>query len=263
MGMVRPEFSHRSLHGAPRGRRRLLIATLLVLLIFVLDTLSGGIVRSATRVVASRIWRGVSLSAAGEYIARQSALVKENARLRDELSRAQERALAYESVRRENDLLKTMLQLAQSSHGLAAPVVSSYRASPYGTFLIGAGRNRGIARDDLVLSDAGFVVGRVADAQDSTSIVRSVFANGSNIDVVVAEAAATARGEGGGNARVSLPRSIDVQSGDAVVSPAYGGRAVGIVGKVEEVSTSAEKIVYISLPVNISTLRYVYVQTVP
>ncbi len=265
--MARQEFSHRSLNGAPRGRSRLLFATLLILLIFGLDSLLGGPFRNFTRSVAAHVWSGVTsvqhgISGSG-FFARNNTLAAENAALKDELARFQERAAAYGALKEENSTLRSMVRFTQTSQGITAPVVSSYHASPYGTFLIAASVNDAIAPGDIVLSETGFAVGKIADVGETHTLVRAAFQSGTQIDVVVGNAAVSATGEGSGNARVNVPRGIDVQVGDTVIAPGFAGHPVGIVGKVEEVSTTAEQKVYIVLPVNVSLLRFVHVIPAP
>ncbi len=265
--MARHEFSHRSLHGAPRGRSRLLFATVLILCIFAIDALLGGPIRNTVRSIASTIWVGAGsarASVAGSgFFARNSKLASENEALKRELAQVRERAAAYGSISEENDTLRTMLHFAESAQGITAPVVSSYHASPYGTFMVSAGRNDAIARGDVVLSETGYVIGRVADVGDTHTLVKTAFQSGSTVDVVVGNAAVSAKGEGGGNARVDVPRGIDVRVGDTVIAPTFAGYPVGIVGKVEEVSTTAEQKVYIVLPVNLSLIRFVYIVPAP
>ncbi len=261
--MARQEFSHRSLHGAPRGRSKLLFATVLILCVFGLDALLGGPFRNFVRSVAGGMWNVSSSAkqsvAESGFFSRNSTLAQENAQLKRELASVRERASAYGALREENETLRSLLRFTQTSQGVTAPVVSSYHASPYGTFLVAAGANDAIAPGDIVLSETGYAVGRVVDVGSSHTLVKAVFHAGAEIDVVVGNAALTATGEGSGNALVNVPRGISVEVSDTVIAPTFAGHPVGIVGKVEEVSTTAEQKVYIVLPVNLSTIRFVYI----
>lgn len=265
--MVRPEFSRRSIQRAPRGRNALLFATICILCIFALDTVLGGPFRNFIRTAASSMWQGAASIRGGVagsgFFSRNSTLAHENESLKRELSQVRERAAAYSTLKEENATLRVMLRMTEQSQGITAPVVSSYHASPYGTFMIAAGAKDTIAKGDLVLSETGYVVGRVADVGETRTLVQTAFQSGSTIDVVVGNAAVSAIGEGGGNARVSIPRGIDVQVGDSVVSPVLGGHPVGVVGKVEEISATAEQKVFIVLPVNLSLMRFVYIVPAP
>jgi cell shape-determining protein MreC len=143
--------------------------------------------------------------------------------------------------------------------GITAPVVSSVRSSPYGTFLIGAGSADGITTGSMVLTVGGFVVGVVGDTGLHASIVTELFAPGASTEVIVHGVPGTARGYGAGNARITIPRGLAITVGDPVVAPGLGQRAVAIVGEVSSSSASASEEIYIRLPVNLATLAFVYV----
>jgi rod shape-determining protein MreC len=235
--------------------------------VFALDALLGGPFRNFIRGSAGTLWSSVastrsSVSGSG-FFSRNSTLARENQTLRHELDQVRGRAVAYTALKEENDSLRAMVRLTQTSAGITAPVVSSYHASPYGTFSVSAGANDAIAPGDLVLSENGFVVGRVADVGETHTLVKTIFKSGSMIDVVIGNAAVSATGQGGGNARVSVPRGITVQAGDTVISPVLGGHPVGVVGNVQEISTTAEQKVFIVLPVNLATMRFVYIIPAP
>jgi len=251
---------------APRGRsgrRRLIYATLLVIVVFALDALTGGNIRELTQRAGSSLWklsenvrRGVFDSG---YFRTHRSLAEKNAQLRAEIERGNENAASYIALKQENEILRSLLQVSQDENGITVPVVSSMSASPYGTFLIGAGRANGMVQGSLVLTPGGFVVGVVSEVREKTSLVREVFAGAAQADVLINGAAAPAEGRGGGNARVAMPRGIAILEGDPVIAPLFGGRPVGVVGKVDSDSSNADQTVYVVLPINISSLRFVHI----
>jgi cell shape-determining protein MreC len=245
------------------GRSKLLYATLLVLFLFFLDLLSNGAVRGLAQYGASHVWRGAqhvrsSVLDSG-YFSSRRALAREAEMLRTQLLGSEERAAALAALERENELLRSLLHLSQRERGVTAPVASSFRSSPYGTFLIGAGEDEGVVEGSLVLSEGGFVVGRVSEARQRTSLVKEIFAGGAREDVMIHGIVASASGRGGGNARIFMPRAVSIAEGDIITAPAFSNRPVGLVGKVESDSASAEQTVYASAPVNLASLQYVYV----
>ncbi len=245
------------------ARSKLLYATLLVLLLFFLDLLSGGAVRGLVRSGLSQMWRASSSvhSALFEsgYFSSRRALTDEIEALKAKVQANEEKAAAFEVASSENELLRSLLNLARQERGVMASVVSSVRASPYGTFLIAAGKSEGIVAGSLVVTEGGFVAGRVSEVQGEVSLVKEIFAGGARTDVMISGAIASASGRGGGNARVAMPRAVPISVGDVVTAPELGGRAVGLVGRVESESASAEQTVYVSLPTNLGSLRYAYV----
>jgi cell shape-determining protein MreC len=261
------EFSHRSSHGAKAGRRRLLALTALVVLLLLIDLITGGGVRGLVRSVTASVWASterarLNISESG-YFSSRRALADDNARLRAEVALLREKAAAHDVLESEVAQLRTALALAGGNTGVTAPVVSSFRSSPYGSFLIGVGSDDSVAAGDLVITAGGFLVGVVSEVLGRTASVKEIFAAGESVDALIGETAVIVEGSGGGNAETSVPRGIEVHEGDAVIALQYGARALGIVGKVESSPASADQRVFIRLPLNLSSLRYVFVLHAP
>lgn len=257
------EFSHRSSHEAKQNRRRLMAATALVVVLVVLDMLTGGSVRSLARSLGSSIWQGTERVRAAilesGYFATHRALARENAALRSQVAQYQEKAAGYDVLASENAQLRAALHFSQGENTITAPVVSSFRSSPYGTFMIGAGERDALQVGSAVLSDGGFVLGTVSDVHAKTSMIKAALSAGERIDALIGETAVTIFGDGGGNGHASVPLGIVVTEGTPVVSPAHGGRAIGIVGRIDAPPASPDQTVYVHVPFNLSSLRYVYV----
>jgi cell shape-determining protein MreC len=171
----------------------------------------------------------------------------------------EEEAARFKSLQEENDALREMAALAATEPGVTAPVLSSFDSSPYGTFTIGAGASSGITEGSIVLTQGGFVLGSVTDVAARTATVEAFFAPGKKIDMNVGGVAFVADGRGGGNARGEIARDALVKTGDTVLIPAFAHRPAGIVGELQAASSSAFTTLYIRLPFNLDTLRYVYV----
>ncbi len=255
--------------------RKVRAATALVVVLVLLDIVTGGGVRTAAREGAAALSRAFggtfsALASSGIFSSR-AALQIQNQELAAELQQYQLRAAFASVLQAENDQLSSLARLAKASPGITAPVVSSVISSPYGTFLIGAGSADGVALGSLVLASAAggdassaanaFIIGRVASVQPRVSAVAEVFAPGSSINAIIHGASVVLTGSGGGNAYASLPRDAMVIGGDAVLSPDLGGYAVGTVGHVASSSAQALQDVYVSVPVNLGSLQYVYVVT--
>ncbi|OGG71160.1 hypothetical protein A3F27_02460 [Candidatus Kaiserbacteria bacterium RIFCSPHIGHO2_12_FULL_53_13] len=248
--------------GPGRERKRLIAASALVIVLFVFDIFSGGQVRAQARDSVSSVWKlGVSAGKAvrgSGFFSSRAALEKENAALKDQLARSQVRAAAYQALKDENAALRGMLRISENELGITAPVVSSFRASPYGTFLVGAGSSDAVTPGSLVLTEENFVIGRVADVSPHSALVNELFAPNVSTDALIRGAGVSVDGQGGGNARANVPREVQVEIGDPVTSPVLKGRTIGVVGAVEEDPASAYKRVYIRLPVNLAALQFVY-----
>jgi len=246
-----------------RARQRLIFATILIVILFILDALFGGPLRLALQSGAATVWK-VTASARNAitgsgYFTSHRTLAQQNETLEEQLAASQSDAAAYQGLKEENDELRAFLHLASSTPGLTAPIVSSFRASPYGTFMIGAGTADGVVPGSIVMSTEDFAIGTVTSAEVHTALVTGSFASGSSIDVLIGTTAAVANGRGGGNAIAMVPREASIHENDAVVAPSLGSHQIGIVGHVDDSASSAEQTVYIQLPINLSSLRYVYI----
>ena len=249
-----------------RQRRKLLLATLIVIALFGIDILTHGFIRAQVRVVGSAVWRAADGMVRGMtgsgILATRSKLARENEELKHQVAQLEERLAAMRAAEVENEELRAIAHVAALQNGVAAPIISSLKASPYGTFLIGAGASEGVQRGATVLSKEGFVIGEVTEVAVHQALVKELFASRSKLDTRVGTIPITLLGSGGGNAVGEAPRGSQIATGTPVSVPSLGGRLVGLVGKTEgNVSTPSVK-VYVRTPVNIETIRFVYVVNV-
>ncbi|MBM3261143.1 rod shape-determining protein MreC [Candidatus Kaiserbacteria bacterium] len=247
------------------ARRRLWAATFLVVAIFLLDLATQGLIRSATQSAAASLsGTGIktfeAIKESGIFRTRAS-LAAENEDLKARLATYESQALSFKALKEENKQLAEMARLAHADSGLTVSVVSAFRSSPYGTFLIGAGADDGITIGSLVLTDDGFVIGHVTDVSTRTALVSEILGPSKKIDAIVAGSATVFTGSGGGNARAQVPRDIEVSVGDRITSQDTHARTIGVVGKIESSPADAYSTVYMRLPQNIATLRHVFVAT--
>lgn len=257
-------FSYRDDH-VGIGRRRLIIATIVVVAIFGVDLVTGGAVRAIVRsgaVKVSLVFHAVGARIdAGGYFATHAALASQNEALQAQVSSLEERAALATALQAQVTALSAMAHLAQMQEGITAPVASSFIASPYGTFLIGAGVNEGVSVNAIVLSGDGTAVGTVSGVSANAATVTEIFAPGRSTDATIDGVSVTLRGSGGGNATTQVPHGVTVLQGDAVIAPGLSGHVIGLVGHVNTDPSSAAMQVSIGSPVNLSSLQYVFVVT--
>ncbi|HWP61008.1 MAG TPA: rod shape-determining protein MreC [Candidatus Paceibacterota bacterium] len=247
-----------------RARRRLLIATAIVVLLVVFDLVSGGMVRHVVRRAVEPIWGGVS-SALGhigtDLFSTRASLAAQNAALKAQVTALQQDGVQVSALEAENAQLRSLVHLAAAAQGIAAPVVSSFTSSPYGTFTIGVGSSGGVTKGALVLTADGFVIGRVSDVSTHDALVTETFAPGQSIDVIVDGVPVSLKGAGGGEAEGQIPASVTVATSGVAVAPSLGQRPVGIVGSAMQNSDNAYQRVLVRIPSNLNSLSYVYVET--
>lgn len=240
------------------------IVALIIVALFGLDTITSGIVRSYVRTIGTIAWSTAvsavtAIDSSGVLASRQS-LIRENDALKEQLSLLQEHSARFKELEADNARLQELAHLvARDPGGIAVRMLSSFQASPYGTFLIGSGKNAGITIGSVVLTPGGYLLGTISDVDSETASVKALLSPGENIDLIANEVAFSAQGYGGGNARGEMPRTALIAVGDAVTSPKHYNRIVGIIGAIESASSSASQKVFMRLPTNLATLRYVYI----
>lgn len=259
---MRNQYSHHA--RSSRLFISLAIAILISVAFFGFDTLTGGLVRSYARTVGALFWGAAAgtfetIDGSGILKSRRS-LAAENQQLRDDIERRSEESARFTALTAENaDLAQLAGLRSTEGGGHAARVLSSFHSSPYGTFLIGAGKKDGIILGDIVLTPGGFVLGTVSDLDSHTATVRALFAPGDETELVIGESAFSATGRGAGNARASLSRDARVRVGDAATVPSLDGRAAAVVGLIEVASSSATQTLYLRVPANLDVLRFVFI----
>ena len=241
-----------------------LLVLLISTLAFGLDTLSGGLVRSYTRTISSLAWRAASgvigsIDRSG-ILRTRSSLAGENNSLKAQVAERDEEFARLNALESENAMLSEMVHLVSAEKaGLSVRVLSSFHSSPYGTFIIGVGKNDGVGIGSIILTPGGFVLGTVTDVDVHTATVEELFAPMQSVDLIVHSVAFSAQGRGGGNAKAEVPRDAKVAIGDTAIAPAFGGRVAGVIGSIESASSSATQTLFIRIPVNLDTLQFVYV----
>jgi rod shape-determining protein MreC len=243
-------------------RTRLLYATVLICIIFLLDLISGGKLRGLARVSAGFIHTAVgqaseSMLETGLFSTRHH-LASENARLQAALDEYKKQDALYAAEHDENVRLRALVGLSQKISGKAAMVTSSLTASMYGTFTIDRGSKDGVTRGVAVYTADGYAIGMVAEVNDHASLVHELFAPNATVEAVIGDTRVVLEGQGGGNARAHAPRESKIQIGDVARAPNVSA-PVGIVEHIDAESTGADQVLYVRIPSNLEHLLIVYV----
>jgi len=237
-------------------------ATALVIIIFLLDLIAGGRLRSLVRLGASDVY--VSLIEMGDKVfgsglfSTREQLEKENSQLKAELVAYQQKDTAYSSVQDENAHLRALVGLASRMPGRTASITSSLYASAYGTFTVDVGIEDGVSRGSVVFTPDGYAIGVISETSSHSSLVSELFAPDVSTEAVVGTTHVVLEGQGGGNARAHVPRESSIATGDVVRAPSVDA-PVGLVEHVESNPNGADKEIYVRVPSNLQTLMLVYV----
>lgn len=238
-------------------------ATVLVVLLIGIDVVTGGSVRSVARAgvsgTLSIMHASLARVAESGFFSSRSELAHQNAALSARVAELEERSALSTALESQLEALAQADHVVATAPGITVPVVSSSIASPYGTFLIGAGASEGIAAGAIVLSTQGTVIGTVSDVGAHSASVLEIFSAGRVTDALIDGAPLSVRGAGGGNGKTLAPHGVEISVGDAVIAPELGERPIGIVGHVNADPSNAATEVYIGTPTAMDALQYVVV----
>lgn len=210
--------------------------------------------------LSSLFWRiGVPVMAF-----RNSLNATENAQLRAELASTTAALADRDALYRENVLLKAQFGRDTALHGILAGVVMAPPGIPYDTLLIDAGSAQGISTGDLVSAGGTTVIGTVSEVYATASRVKLFSSPGESYQAFVVHGATSIpvsiEGQGAGSMEGQIPAGSVVAEGDTVEFPGIAGGFVGQVSHVDAKNGESFQTVYVRLPVDLFSLRFVEVR---
>lgn len=266
----RQPVGFRSVREARERRKRVAIALLVALIIMVLlRTPLFNALSSAANIVARPLW-GAHYAAGGLWgnigalLSSKLALNEENERLNHALDLLVLESLSRDALRRENEELRALMGREEQTARTLARVLSGPARSPYDTLVIDIGEDHALVRGMRVFIDGDFAIGEVERVSGRSSVVRLYSSYGNELDVTVGTSStpAKARGEGGGNFHIALPKGVEVIVGDLVQIPTFAPEYAGVVEAIDRPEGSSLQDIYVKLPFNIHELNWVLVDTV-
>ncbi len=210
-----------------------------------------------------------SLGILKDLRARVGELEKANADYENRLSGSEE-------LEKENDRLKRMLELRKDNPDLemtAASVAADEPSNWFSGFTIDKGKNSGIAQNNIVVSEDGFLIGKVVETGANWASVMAITDPGFSAGVMIERSRDLAIAEGDAELRTkrqfrlaNMSRAADVQKDDYVTTTGLGGIfpagfRLGKVAEISEDSVTMTKTAYVDLCVDMSNLRDVFVIT--
>ena len=181
------------------------------------------------------------------YMYRFDELEAENAELRARIAAMEEEVRQSVSSNEENARLRRLLGLAEDhpDYNFVDATLISWTASGWeSAFTIDKGTRNGIEVGDCVITEEGFLVGRITEVGNSTATVETILDSASGVGALVDRTGATAVAEGDyalmneGKLRLAyIADSSEVVAGDVVMSAGKGGISPSglVIGTVESV----------------------------
>ena len=186
-------------------------------------------------------------------LADKESLLKEIARLKEEINEKNKQLVDYDEVLRQNEFYKDFLEIKEENPTYkftSAKVISRNTNDPFATFTIDKGTLDGIEVYDTIITAEG-LVGYVCDAYSTQSTVMTILNPKINVSVIDNHSRDTGTVTGDANTSLDgLTKMIyissdnKISSGNFIVTSGDGGIFPGdiIVGTVVEIKTSSNKI---------------------
>jgi rod shape-determining protein MreC len=266
------------------SRRITVVLIITVLLAVTLGVVSGltdmSIGDMMVKGVLTPIRTGVSKLADGaeqlySYIFGYEALSTENEKLKEQLAQMQDDARLADSLARENERLRDMLELqtANPDYKYADGYIISWDSNDWSkTFTINQGANAGIQENMCAITANGELVGLVSEVGPNYSIIKSVLDSSLEISATISSSGYNGMIKGGYTVDMPdmlmmnyLPSNATIHINDQVVTTGSTVYPRGLVlGKVIDAGyddTGVAKFAIVDPAVNINELEQVFVIT--
>jgi cell shape-determining protein MreC len=250
-----------------RKRRQFIIALfILAVLVFLARGPLGGVLGGGLHIIGRPFWSAktsITEHTGGLFALFRSkaALAEKNKELEAALDLVAAEAYSREHLRAENEALKTALGRDPESQLGLARVLASPGVSSYDTLVIDAGEEHGISEGMDVFVDGDFTIGTITRVFRRSAVVTLFSSPGAELEVNIGTSSipTVAHGAGGGNFRVTLPEGAHIVVGDIVEIPALSPEYIGVVDAIDRPQGSSLQTIFVKLPFNLFTLKWVYV----
>lgn len=230
-------------HDSAQSRKKKLLAIFAALFFFyvLMVTPVGDFTARFLQRFAPPLWeistRSSSLtSGVFTVFSSKQTLLRENANLEKEMRDLSIKLLDRNLLYEENLALKERLGRGNYGQTVFARVLAKPSKSLYDTLVIDIGRREGVEKGDTVLYENSIMIGTIAAVFETTSVVKLFSSSGEDIDVTIGSKGipAVAKGHGGGNFEIMIPRDAQISKGDSISAPSLVLHLLGVVEYIEE-----------------------------
>lgn len=191
----------------------------------------------------------------------KAVLEAENKRLRDTLATTSAMLLDRDLLYEENKELRARLRgTPVERDAFFAQVILHPPGTPYDTLILDVGKQDGVVQGNLVSPGGSVVIGTVDQVYHSTSRVLLFSAPGTTHNALLNNTTPlVVVGQGGGSMTAEVPAGVSVVAGDTVAFVGDSLHFSAAVVATEIKAGASFTTLYLSLPVNIFSLRFVEV----
>ncbi len=191
----------------------------------------------------------------------------EKLKLKEKIAELESKILSLSSLEKENQELKNLFSRPEDAQRyILAAIVSRPPQSPYDVFIIDTGSDNGIKGGMRVTAFSNILLGYVTDVFSKTSKIKLVSFPEEETNVLIesvstgAKISALATGRGGGDMEIKIPSSLEVHSGDRIMTPGTYPLMLGIVERAEINLSDPFQKIFFRLPLNLQELKYVMIE---
>ena len=191
----------------------------------------------------------------------QNQILKENEGLLDEIENLRINLINYESLKYENERLYTNLGLKPAGDFVGAKIIAKSPQIALDTLLINKGTASDLGEGSMVLVGEGILMGKIVRVyKDRSMVALNSFPDKISYGYIERTGEPLEiKGVGGGSIQTRVPINFDIVLQDKIMLEDSQTYLVAIVSAIEENSASGFKNVLLSLPVNVSKLRIVFI----
>jgi len=256
-------------HHNKRTGKKFFFSIIILAVILIATTLFGfsGIFSSSTISIASPLFTARNSFShwyeSRSYILKNKEdLLDENLKLREELVESRLELLSLDILKEENNELKGLLgRKTEERKSIVASVLLHPPQVPYDVIVIDIGEEGGVKEGMLVGAYGDILLGFVEEVFANKSRVRLYSRAGEEISVLInnTNIFTIAKGNGGGNFEITLPRVDEAKEGSLVITPGAEPFILGIVEFIKADMADAFQKVLFKTPLNIQELKWVEV----
>lgn len=247
-----------------------LIVLAIVVVIFVARMFLPNAFTGSLQFISSPFLKTKNLLAEGiansaQFLRSKRSLVFENENLKMQIRESESEfgLLAFEFLKQENESLKELLgrEILNIKDTILAVVLDRPNVSPYDTFIIDIGKSFGVEKGNNVFAQGNVFIGKIDEVYSNTSTVKLFSSPGeiTKVSIGLQNISANAKGRGGGNFIVELPRGVEVEKGDIVTIPSIDIRIFAVVEEIEANPSDPFITILFKNPVNMNDIKWVQV----
>jgi cell shape-determining protein MreC len=192
----------------------------------------------------------------------KNELISENAKLSSEIENNVSDMSDLESIKYENQKLREALKMRPVGENVTAIIVARPPQIPLDSLLINGGTNNEIFNNSFVLVGERNLIGKVVEvSKNKSTVVLDTFAGVVTHGFVArTDEIIEIKGTGGG-LEAKMPIDFDIKVGDKIMVNGSAVYLAAVVGAIEEDRSLGFKNVFLSLPVDMSKINMVFVES--